>query len=308
MPDKDTLVQLVRKGEIEPTAAIEKFEAPSATHIKDIPIDNLKVNVLDCGFPTLNDYMVFKRDRGELIIFGARPSMGKSAFLFQVGAHVAKTNNVYIASLEMDAESIKARMLAGMTGMGLNAILKGDVPKEKLYAANDALSKLHYYIDDRTGLDISTLQSSILEFHRKKPLSLVVIDYLQLVKSGNRASRNEEVGDISNELKRLAKLLKCPVLAASQLNRKCIERGQNMIGHGKAPDYRPELGDLRESGNLEQDADGVIFLSRHEVINPGYKAGQADIVIAKQRNGPTGNLVFRWLGSSTRFVDPNEVL
>lgn len=305
MSNVTQLVKEVQNGEISPKDALEKFETPSAVHVGDIPIDNLKVDVLDCGFPTLNEYMVFKRGRGELIIFGARPSMGKSAFLFQIANHVSVNDYVYISSLEMDKESIKARQLAALTGYGLQKIFKGEVPESKLAAANAELSKLNLYIDDRSGLDIRTLQASVLDFHKKRPLSLVVVDYLQLVKSGNRQSRAEEVGDVSNELKRLAKQLSCPVVVASQLNRKCIERGSAMLAKGREPDYRPEMGDLRESGNIEQDADGILFLSRHEVYSPGYREGQADIVVAKQRNGPTGQWTFKWLGNSTRFIDPS---
>jgi replicative DNA helicase len=301
------IIQLIREGKITPEQAVEKFENPLA-HLSDIPIDNLKVDVLDCGFPSLNEYMVFKEDRGELIIFGARPSMGKSAFLFQIAAHVAQTKNVGIFSLEMDKESIKARMLAAKTGISLQRILRGEVKPSILEKANAELNNLHFFVDDRSGLDIKTLQTTALEFHKRNPLALVVIDYLQLVKSGNRASRNEEVGDVSLELKQLAKQLKCPVLAAAQLNRKCVERGQAMLGKGKNPNYKPELGDLRESGNIEQDADGIMFLSRHEVHSPGFRENEADIIIAKQRNGPTGELVYKWLGASTRFLDPSSEL
>lgn len=299
------VVELLQSGAIGPEEAVKRFEKPSK-HISEIPIDDLKVDVLDCGLPTLNDYMVFKRGRGELIVFGARPSMGKSAFLFQVASHVAERGNVLIYSLEMDAESIKARMLAAKTGLGLQKILKGEVPEAKLKAANAELSKLKYHIDDRSGLDIKTLITSTLEFHKKAPIDLLIIDYLQLVKSGNRSSRNEEVGDVSLELKQLAKRIKAPVLVAAQLNRKCLERGQSAMARGKSPDYRPEAGDLRESGNIEQDADGILFLSRHEVLAPGYRAGEADIGVAKQRNGPTGWEVFKWLGASTRFLDPKQ--
>lgn len=296
------LLQAVKAGLVSPAQAVEKFEH-SATHIKDIPIDNLKVDVLDCGFPTLNEYMFFKQGRGELLILGARPSVGKSAFMFQVASHVATRHNVLIFSLEMDKESIKARMLAAVTGQGLNRILKGEVPDAKLKEGSKQLDRLNYHIDDRSGLEVKALVSSALDFNRKFPLALVVIDYLQLVKSGNRASRNEEVGDVSLELKQLAKRLKCPVLAAAQLNRKCIDRGNMMLANGKRPNYIPEMGDLRESGNIEQDADGILFLSRHEVFAPGQRVGEVDISIAKQRNGPTGNETFRWLGASTRFLD-----
>lgn len=297
------VVELIKAGALTPEDAVTQFEIPSK-HISEVPMDALKVDVLDCGFPTLNDYMVFKKGRGELVVVGARPSVGKSAFLFQVATHVAKAGNVLIFSLEMDAESIKARMLAARTGLSLQKIMKGEVPVARMREANAELSKLNFRIDDRSGLDIKTLQTAALTLHKKWPLDLVMIDYLQLVKSGNRASRNEEVGDVSMELKQLAKQLRCTVLVAAQLNRKCLERGQASLAKGKAPDYRPEMGDLRESGNIEQDADGLLFLSRHEVFSPGFRQGEADIRIAKQRNGPTGDEVFKWLGSATKFLDP----
>lgn len=299
------LVTDLRKGVIDPVAAVEKFETPSIK-LGDIPVNDLAVSVLDCGFPTLNEYMFFKKFRGELLIVGARPSVGKSAFLFQVARHIAEKGNVLVNSLEMDKESIKARMLADATGLGLQKIMKGEARRDILEKADAELQKLSLHIDDRSGLDINTLMASAMAFHKRKPLSLLVIDYLQLVKSGQRASRNEEVGDVSNQLKNLAKQLKCPVLVASQLNRKCVERGQAALRERRTPDYRPELGDLRESGNIEQDADGVLFLSRHEIFAPGFRTGQADIVVAKQRNGPTGSEVFKWLGSATRFLDPKS--
>lgn len=302
MQNVTEIVKGIHAGTIDPIEGVEQALTPSV-HIKDVPINDLKVDVLDCGFPSLNDAMVFKRNRGELIIFGARPSMGKSAFLFQVAAHVAKTDNVLIYSLEMDKESIKARMLAAESGQSLQRILKGSANGKAIKEANERLGQLKYHIDDRSGLDVKSLQSSALDFHRKHPLSLVVVDYLQLVKGGSRASRAEEVGDVSAELKNLAKMLKCPVLAACQLNRNCVNRGNEMKSRGKEPDYRPEMGDLRESGNIEQDADGILFLSRHEVHNPGYRLNEADISVAKQRNGPTGHFVFKWLGSATKFKD-----
>lgn len=302
--EKAELVKAIREGKISPGEAVEKYET-LATHIKDIPVDNLKIDVLDCGFPTLNDYMVFKKNRGELIILGARPGMGKSAFLFQVAAHVAKSAPVLIYSLEMDKEAIKARMMAAQTGLGLQRIFKGEVKRSIMDEANKQLSQLHYFIDDRSGLDVASLVSTTLDFHRRNPIGLIIIDYLQLIKAGKRGTRSEEVGDVSLELKQLAKKLNCPVLAASQLSRKCIDRGHGKDENGMK-DFRPEDSDLRESGNIEQDADGILFISRHEKLVPGQRLGEADIGISKQRNGPTGWFVYKWLGSSTRFLDPQE--
>ncbi len=294
--DAEMIVQQLKNGALTPEEAIEQYEYPGK-HISEVRIDNLKVDILDCGFETLNEHMVFKKGRGELIIFGARPSMGKSAFLFQVATHVAASGNVLIYSLEMDQEAIKGRMLAAQTGYSLKRIQRGEVHPSALDASNRELNKLHYYIDDRAALDVRTIRSSAISHHKRHPLSLVVVDYLGLVKSRERNSKTEEVGDVTSELKGLAKDLKCPVLVACQLNRECEKRGK------LSGDYRPIMSDLRDSGNIEQDADVIMFLSRQEVYDK-TRPKEADLGIAKSRNGETGWFVYTWLGASTRFVDP----
>jgi replicative DNA helicase len=300
MESPQELIEALREGKITPEQAVEQFEYP-ARHISEVAVDDLTVDVLDCGFPTLNDYMVFKKHHGELIIFGARPSMGKSAFLFQVAKHMSRTGYVYIFSLEMDKKSIKARMIADETGKGLTAIQKGLVDQGAIRAAAQRLDKLNYYIDDRSGLHVQDIRASAKAFHKRWPLSLVVVDYLQLVKSRDRGSRNEEIGDVTGELKTLAKELQCPVLAASQLNRACEYRGK------ESGDYRPVMADLRDSGNIEQDADVIMFLSRQQVFD-GTRQGEADIGIAKARNGKTGWEVFKFLGGRCSFSDPCDTL
>lgn len=295
---KDELISLVRQKEIDPAEAIEKFEYP-ARHISEIPIDNLQIDVLDCGFPTLNEFMVFKQNRGELVILGARPSQGKSAFAFQMASYMAKDTNVLIYSLEMDRESIKARLLAAQSSFSLKRIQKGEVSKALLNEANNKLNRLKYFIDDRSGLDIKTIVNSAKTHHKRYPVGLVIVDYIGLVKTRDRNSRNEEVGDVVGELKLLAKDLKCPVLAASQLNRQCELRGK------ETGDYRPVMADLKDSGSIEQDADIILFLNREEVYN-GKRKGEADVIVAKNRNGETGQANFKFLGASTRFIDPMD--
>lgn len=300
MEDLQSVREAIRAGK-DPKEVLAAYETP-AKHIKSIPVNNLTVDVLDCGFPSLNDFMVFKRGRGELIVFGARPSMGKSAFLFQVASHVAKDNNVLIYSLEMDVESIKARMIAGETGRGLTNIYKGRVPQNVIQNANDRISQLNFFVDDRSGLDVRTMRANAIAHHARYPLSLIVVDYLQLMKvSRDRQSRNEEVGDLSAELKGLAKDLKCPVLVAAQLNRQVEMRG------GQTGNYRPMLSDLRESGSIEQDADQVLFLTRPGVYTGGDKT-VAEVGVAKARNGQTGWFTFQFLDASTKFVDTQQQL
>jgi replicative DNA helicase len=296
----EDILRGVREGTLTPQEAVDAFEIP-AVHVKDVSTDNLVVDTLNCGFMSLDENMVFKRQRGELIIFGARPSMGKSAFLFQVAKHIAAKDNVLIYSLEMDRESIKARLMAMESGLSLSQIFKGKVKQpERIEAAKDRLNKLNYYIDDRSGLDVKTIVSSALSHHARHPLSLVLVDYLQLIKTRDRSSRNEEIGDVTAELKGLAKALKCPVLVASQLNRECERRGK-MYG-----DYKPIMADLRDSGNIEQDADIVLFLSRQQVYD-GSREAEADITIAKNRNGETGWFLFEWRGAACKFVDTGRL-
>ena len=178
-------------------------------------------------------------------------------------------------------------------------IQKGKVDEQELTKAKAKIDALKLYIDDRPRLDINTIRGSARFFHESTPISLVVVDYLQLVKTRDRHSRDQEVGEITAELKALATELRCPVLVGSQLNRKCEERGKTF------GDYKPILSDLRESGNIEQDADIIAFLSRQAVYD-GTRPGDADIGIAKNRNGSTGNYVFQFSGRLTKFFDGTD--
>lgn len=299
--DQETL-KAIKQGEISPQQVVDSFEQ-HATHIKDIPVDNLIIHALPCGFPTLDDYKVFKKDRGELIIVGARPSQGKSAFIFQVATQVAQHSNVLIYSLEMNEEDTKARMIAANSGLSLKNIQDGLVPQKRINEESAKLDKLNFWVDDRDGLDIGGIVSSAIDHHRKHHVDLVVVDYLQQIRSVKRDKKTDEVGDITRDLKQLAKKLNCPVLVASQLNRKMVDRGLDAATKSNKPDFTPQLSDLRDSGNIEQDADVVIFLSRPEAFKKDYRVGEVDVTIAKQRNRPTGQAVFKWLGASTRFLD-----
>lgn len=296
----ETIVEQLRSGSIDPQAALDQFEVGPAKHIGTVELSDLKVNILDCGLPTLNDYMVFKRGAGELIILGARPGMGKSALAMQIATYVAQKHNVLVFSLEMGLKSLKRRMLAERSGRSLKAIQQGLVDSRHLKASHDDIGKLKLFIDDRGGIDVRTLASSALDLHRRSPLDLVIIDYLQLV-HGKSGTRNEEIGDVSAELLKLAKTLNRPVFATAQLSRAVEFRN----AQAKVKDFRPMLSDLRESGNIEQDAHTVLFLSRQEKYD-GTREGEADLRIAKNRDGETGDEVFKFLGSSVKFLDPRS--
>lgn len=297
----DMLIKDLKDKKIAPREAVEKYSTP-ARHVSEIDVSDMRVQTIPSGFPTLDeDYMLLKHNRSELIIVGARPSQGKSAFMFQMAKHVAKDGNVLIFSLEMDTESIMARMLAGESGKGLKGIYKGYTKYEDLKEAHKYLTGLNLFIDDKTKSNAYSIRAAANDFHAKRPLSLVVIDYLQLVKSRNLHNKNDEVGDTTAEFKQLARDIGCPVVVGSQLNRECERRGK------VSGDYKPIMADLRDSGNIEQDADIVVFLSRQEMYD-GTRPGEVDVVVGKNRNGQTGNEVFKFSRELTKFFDYKEQL
>lgn len=295
----EALIEKLRNNEIDPEEAVRKFELP-AVHIGDISFSNLKVETIPSGFPTLDEYMFLKRDRSELIIFGARPGMGKSSFMFQLAANVAAQGNVLVYSLEMDKENILTRLMALTSGRSVSAFQKGIVPNDKVTKTHKALAGLNLFIDDRPRLNIGDIRNSANIHNRHRKLDLIVVDYLQLIKTAEKGTRDAEIGVITGELKALAKDVKCPVIVGSQLNRASETRGRD------GGDYRPQLSDLRESGNIEQDADQVLFLSR-QVVYDGQRAGEADISVAKNRNGKTGSFIMKFSQEQTKFFDIKDI-
>jgi replicative DNA helicase len=239
---------------------------------------------------------------GDLIIIGGRPSMGKTALGLNIAQHVALElrEPVAIFSLEMSKEQLALRMLCAEAMVDSNSVRKGFIRKEdwhKLTSAAGRLAEAPIFIDDSSGTSVLEMRAKArrLKVEHHGGLGLVVVDYLQLMRGrGSFERREQEISEISRSLKGLAKEMKVPVIALSQLNR----------GVESRTDKRPSLADLRESGAIEQDADVIIFLYREEVYqkdNPQFK-GKAEAIIAKQRNGPTGTIPLTFLSSCTRFV------
>jgi replicative DNA helicase len=253
------------------------------------------------GFPDL-DELTTGFQPGDLIIIGGRPSMGKTALGLNIAQHVALDirEPVAIFSLEMSKEQLAMRMLCAEAMVDSNSVRKGFIKKEdwhKLTGAAGRLADAPIYIDDSSGTSVLEMRAKArrLKMEHHGGLGLVVVDYLQLMRGrGNFERREQEISEISRSLKGLAKELKVPVIALSQLNRAVEQRGEK----------KPTLADLRESGAIEQDADVIIFLYRDEVYNknnPSNK-GEAEVIVAKQRNGPTDTIKLTFLSSSTRFV------
>lgn len=239
--------------------------------------------------------------QGDLIIVAGRPSMGKTTLVMNMAEHVAVMDKkpVGVFSMEMSGPQLAMRMIGSVGRVDQHQLRTGTFREEDWPRLIDAVGKLDVapiFIDDTAGLNVLELRSRARRLHRQcGGLSLVVVDYLQLM-SGTAGSRDEnratEIAEISRSLKSLAKELKVPVVALSQLNRSVDSR----------QDKRPMMSDLRESGALEQDADVILFIYRDEVYNPeSPQKGIAEIIIAKQRNGPVGKIELTFLGQYTRF-------
>ena len=248
------------------------------------------------------DRMTSGLQGGELIIIAARPSMGKTALAMNIVEHVAlnlkKTAAVF--SMEMSSTQLALRMIGSVGRVDQHKLRSGTFEESEWPKLVEAVGKLNdsqIHIDDTAGLNTLEVRTRARRLHRETGgLDLIVIDYLQLM-SGSASKREEnratEVAEISRGLKSLAKELKVPVVALSQLNRSVESR----------VDKRPMMSDLRESGAIEQDADLIMFIYRDEVYNPTNEAskGKAEVIVAKQRNGPTGPVTLTFMGRHTRF-------
>ena len=258
-----------------------------------------KLTGLGTGFSDL-DEKTAGLQKGDLIIIAARPSMGKTALAMNLAENVAirEREPVAIFSMEMPAKQLANRLLASLGRVDTKRLRTGDLSEDdwpRITSAVTLLSEAPIYIDDTPALSPLELRARVRRLKRQHGLGLIIVDYLQLMQaSGKNDNRTAEISEISRTLKSLAKEMEVPVVALSQLNRSLEQR----------PDKRPKMADLRESGAIEQDADLILFIYRDEVYNEDSDAaGTAEIIIAKQRNGPIGTLRLAFIGQYTRFED-----
>lgn len=252
------------------------------------------------GFYDL-DRMTAGLQAGDMIVLAARPSMGKTAFAINIAEHVALNEGLPVAvfSMEMGAAQLAVRIVGSIGRIDQGHLRTGKLTDEEWPRLTEAIEKLRnisLHIDETAGLTASELRANARRLARQcGKLGLIVVDYLQLMSGsgGNDENRATELGEISRGLKMLAKELGCPVIALSQLNRSVEQR----------PDKRPMMSDLRESGAIEQDADIIMFIYRDEYYTKEAckEPGVAEIIIAKQRNGPTGTVKLAFLKPLTRF-------
>ncbi len=255
------------------------------------------VTGLATGFSDL-DELTAGLQPSDLIIVAARPSMGKTALAVNFAEHAAMKSKkaVAIFSMEMSASQLAFRLISSLGRINQQHLRTGDIQEEewpRVTSAITMLSDAKIFIDDTPALSPAELRARARRLKREHDLGLIVIDYLQLMAvPGNKENRATEISEISRGLKALAKELNIPVIALSQLNRSLEQR----------TDKRPVMADLRESGAIEQDADVILFIYRDEYYNPeSSDKGLAEIIIGKQRNGPTGTIKLTFLGQYTKF-------
>ncbi|MGI5989291.1 MAG: replicative DNA helicase [Lachnospiraceae bacterium] len=251
------------------------------------------------GFTDLDRYLSGFQP-SDFILVAARPSMGKTAFVLNVADYVARHQNITTAvfSLEMSRTQLANRLLSLESGVEADKLRKGNLDAKDwndLVEGANSLARSKLIIDDTPGITVGQLRSKCRKYKMENNLGLVIIDYLQLMTGSGRAdSRQQEISEISRSLKSLARDLNVPVITLSQLSRAVEQR----------PDHRPILSDLRESGAIEQDADVVMFIYRDDYYNKeSEEKNIAELIVAKQRNGPIGTVKLAWIPEQTKFAN-----
>lgn len=289
---------------------IQNKHTEDFSHINQVVIESIDkielahqtkggVTGVPTGFIDL-DYKTAGLQPSDLILVAARPSMGKTAFALNIiqTAGIKHKKSVAVFSLEMSKDQLVSRMLCAEAMVDSQKARTGALEKEdwdRLARSIPNIASANIFIDDTPGINVMEMRAKCRRLKLEKGLDLIMIDYLQLMSgSSKNDSRQQEISEISRALKGLAREMNAPVIALSQLSRACEARA----------DHRPMLSDLRESGAIEQDADVVMFLYRDEYYNPDTeKKNVGEVIIAKQRNGPTGTVELIWLGQYTKFAN-----
>ena len=319
------IVGMTYAGEDEPTAILNKAEQmvldvsgqtqseSSFAPIGEVVLSNLdKLNALQqhdgaiTGVPTGFkdvDHVFNGLQKSDLILVAARPAMGKTAFTLNIAQNVTMLYDKTVAffSLEMGKEQLVGRILSSVAGVSSEKLRRANMDPtdwERVIAAADRMSKSKLFIDDTPGLTVQDMRSKLRRLKVEHGLDLVIVDYIQLMQGRNSGkgseNRQQEVSEISRNLKLIAREFNVPLIALSQLSRSVESR----------PDKRPVLSDLRESGSLEQDADIVIFLYRDKYYDENSEKGDnAEVLIRKHRNGSVGTVELRFIGELTQFKD-----
>ena len=285
----------------EDTVPIREIVMNVIREMEEAARNDGKVTGVPTGFRDL-DNMLTGMHAGELLLVAARPAMGKTAFVLNIAHHLAVMKHIPVGffSLEMSKEQLASRILAVDAMVDSKSMKVGDLSDDdwdKVIESTEAVANSPLYIEENSSVTISELRSIARKWKQNYGVQVIMIDYLQLMSGsvgGRSESRQQEISDISRSLKALARELNVPVIALSQLSRAVEQR----------PDHRPMLSDLRESGAIEQDADVVMFIYRDDYYHKDTeKKDIAEIIIAKQRNGPIGTVTLTWLPQYTKFAN-----
>ena len=290
----DELLDICSENQVTPWQPFDKVLERACNAL----FDTSQHEIVPSGFVDLDEKITGFRP-GELSIIAARPAMGKTALGLNILKNVAIDQSLPVTffSLEMTSEELAYRLVSCMSSVNGNAIRQQKLSDEewnRFLGAVEKYKSAHIIIDETPAITISTLSERAKRMQRQFGIKMIIVDYLQLMHSNSRniQNREQEVADISKGLKALAKSLHVPVIALSQLNRAVDSRTVK----------QPVLSDIRESGSIEQDADKIIFIHREDYYNPNSQpTNEAEIIIAKQRNGPTGIVKLHWEGQYTRF-------
>ena len=307
---KDSVEEIMEDTEKKIFQVLQRKTNDEFVPIKDVVLNALdkieaasrmkgSVTGMPTGFIDL-DYKTSGFQPSDLILIAARPSMGKTAFVLNIAEYMAFRSNetVAIFSLEMSKEQLVNRLFALESRVDSQILRTGNLSDNdwsSLIEAAGVIGRSNLIIDDTPGISVSELRSKCRKYKLEHNLGIIRIDYLQLMQGSRKSeSRQQEISDISRSLKEIARELQVPVVALSQLSRAVEQR----------PDHRPMLSDLRESGAIEQDADVVMFLYRDDYYNHDTeKKDVAEVIIAKQRNGPIGTVELAWLPRYTKFAN-----
>ena len=295
------ICSLAERGVAREFRSIESIMHDTFAEIERAHNSHSSITGLDTGYADLNA-ITSGFQPGDLVIMAARPSVGKTALALCLARNAAVLNDraVAVFSLEMACSQVAQRLLCIETEVDLHKLRSGHLRDEDWIQLTRNVGRMAMspvFVDDTPSLTVLEVRAKARQLHRSQDLSLIVVDYMQLMRgSTNRQNREQEVAEISRGLKGLARDLNIPVLAVSQLSRATEARN----------DRRPQLSDLRESGSLEQDADVVLFIYRPGMYGIAGPKGQdlahiAEVIVAKQRNGPTGNIQLMWEAKAARF-------
>lgn len=297
---EEKMFRVLQTKESQDYVPIQDVVMEEISKISAAARQNSSVTGLSTGFADL-DFKTSGFQPSDLILIAARPSMGKTAFALNIGDYMAirQHKNVAIFSLEMSKGQLVRRLFAQEANIDAQKLRNGNLAStewDSLIAGADMIGKSGLIIDDTPGITVPEMRSKCRRYKLEQGLDIIIIDYLQLMNGSSKRSsdsRQQEISEISRSLKGLARELNVPVVALSQLSRAVEQR----------PDHRPVLSDLRESGAIEQDADVVMFLYREDYYKPDTeRKGIADCIIAKQRNGPLGDVELAWLPEYTKFA------